>query len=80
MWTSTATKSGSPSCGYDEQIRRVLARDEISYEDARKRIDVQMPDAEKRARASRVIDTSGDISDTNSFIKVLYEELKDEFN
>jgi dephospho-CoA kinase len=68
------------SCGVDEQIRRVLARDEISYEDAQKRIEVQMPDAEKRKRASRVIDTSGDINDTNAFIKVLYEELQDEFN
>ena len=68
------------SCGMDEQIRRVLARDEISYDDARKRIEVQMPDAEKRARASRIIDTSGDIADTNAFVKVLYEELKDEFD
>ena len=68
------------SCGVDEQIRRVLARDEISYEDAKKRIEVQMPDDEKRELASRIIDTSGDISDTNAFIKVLYEELKDEFD
>ena len=68
------------SCGTDEQIRRVLARDEISYEDAKKRIEVQMPDEEKRSLASRVIDTSGDIADTNAFIKVLYEELKDEFD
>ncbi len=68
------------SCGIDEQIRRVLARDQISYDDALKRIKVQMTDEEKRKRASRVIDTSGDINDTNAFVKVLYEELQDEFN
>ena len=68
------------SCGVDEQVRRVLARDEISYEDAEKRISVQMPDAEKRKLASRIIDTSGDIEDTNEYIKVLYEELKHEYN
>jgi len=68
------------SCGVDEQIRRVLVRDEISHEDAQKRIEVQMPDDEKRKRASRVIDTAADISDTNAYIKVLYEELSDEFN
>ncbi len=68
------------SCGVDEQIKRVLARDEISYEDAKKRIEVQMPDSEKRMRASRVIDTSGSIIATNKLVKTLYEELKDEFN
>jgi hypothetical protein len=39
-----------------------------------------MPDAEKRERASRVIDTAGDIEDTNAFVKILYEELQDEFS
>ncbi len=68
------------SCGIDEQIRRVLARDEISYKDALKRIEVQMPDSEKRSRASRVIDTAGDINETNSFVKILFEELQDEFD
>ena len=68
------------SCGVDEQIRRLLARDDISYEDALGRIKVQMPDAEKRERASRVIDTAGDIEDTNEFVKILYEELQDEFS
>ena len=68
------------SCGVDEQIRRLLARDDISYEDALGRIKVQMPDAQKRERASRVIETAGDIEDTNAFIKTLYEELSDEFS
>ena len=68
------------SCGIDEQIRRVLERDDITREDAMKRIEVQMPDAQKRSLAARVIDTSGNIEDTNAFVKVLYEELEDEFN
>ena len=68
------------SCGIDEQIRRVLKRDEISYEDAKKRIAVQMSDSRKRAMATRVIDTLGDIKDTNNFIRTLYEELVNEHN
>ncbi|MCK5128761.1 MAG: dephospho-CoA kinase [Clostridiales bacterium] len=67
------------SCGVDEQIRRVLKRDEISLEDAKKRIDVQMSDKEKRKRATRVIDTSGAIEVTNEYITTLYEELIDEY-
>ena len=66
------------SCGIDKQIARVLKRDEISYEDAKKRINVQMSDSLKRTKATRVIDTSGDIKITNEYIKNIYEELIDE--
>jgi dephospho-CoA kinase len=67
------------SCGVDEQIRRVVERDEISFADAAARINVQMSDDLKRKMASRVIDTSGDINKTNEYVKVLYEELADEY-
>lgn len=67
------------SCGMDEQLCRVVERDEISFADAAARINVQMSDELKRSMATRVIDTSGEINRTNEYVKVLYEELVDEY-
>ncbi len=68
------------SCGIDNQIKRMLVRDEISHEDAVKRISVQMSDSIKRSKASRIIDTSGDIKKTDEYVKNLYKELIDVYN
>ena len=45
-----------------EQLRRVIARDGLSEAEAQKRIDAQLPQAEKVAVATIVIDNSGPIS------------------
>lgn len=42
-----------------EQIRRLMARDQITFEEARARLGAQWPMAEKLARADIVIDNSG---------------------
>ncbi len=65
-------------CGIDEQIRRVMERDNLKYEQAEKIIRNQMPDAEKRLKATRVIDTSDKLENTIRHIKVLMEEILDE--
>ena len=37
-----------------------------------------MPDAERRAKGQRVIDTSGPVEDTARFVQVLLDELLEE--
>jgi len=63
------------SCGEDEQMRRLRQRDGFSQEEATARIDAQLPDFERRSRASRVIDTSGSLEDTVRLLEALYGEL-----
>ena len=65
-------------CGVDEQIRRVEKRDNLSYEQAAKIIKNQMSDADKTAKATRIIDTSDSLENTIRHIKVLLEEILDE--
>ncbi len=65
-------------CGIDEQINRVMQRDSLTYEQARKIIENQMPDNEKKAMADRIIDTSDSLENTIRYIKVLLEEILDE--
>lgn len=50
-------------CGTeDEQLRRLLARDPISLQEARERLRSQWPMEAKRSRATVVIDNSGPLS------------------
>jgi dephospho-CoA kinase len=65
------------SCGVDEQVRRVMERG-VGREEAKRMVEAQMPDRERRARARRVIDTSGPVEDTRRYLKALYEELNEE--
>ncbi len=64
------------SCGVDEQVHRVMERG-VSREEAERMVEAQMPDRERRARARRVIDTSGSVDDTRRYLKALYEELQE---
>lgn len=66
------------SCGSDEQLRRLVERDGLSFDDARKRLAAQMSDVQRRRRAQRIIDTSGRPADTRRALKALYQELEDE--
>lgn len=51
-------------CREDQQLARLMARDGLSREDARKRIDAQMPIEEKVRYADQRIETSGTLEDT----------------
>ena len=54
------------ACDPQTQLTRVMHRDALSEEDARRRIAAQLPMAEKIARATYVIDTDGTHAETNA--------------
>ena len=58
-----------------EQLRRVMARDGLTAQQAQARIDSQMPLSEKLARADRTIDNSGSREHTQELLRALWEEL-----
>jgi dephospho-CoA kinase len=63
-------------CEPDQQIERAMKRDGLSREEVLRRLDRQMPLAEKRRYADYVIDTSGDKADTLDQVARLYAMLR----
>lgn len=59
----------------DIQRQRALARPGMSPEKLEALLARQMPDAEKRAKADFIIDTSGPLEDTSAQIKRIIAEL-----
>lgn len=59
----------------DTQIARIIARDALDEVEACRRIDSQMPLAQKTARADAVIFTEGTISDTQSQVRALLSAI-----
>ncbi|KAF8006695.1 hypothetical protein BT93_K0873 [Corymbia citriodora subsp. variegata] len=56
------------------QLQRLMARDRTSEEDARNRINAQMPLDLKRSKADIIIDNTGSLEDLNEqFQKVLFQ-------
>jgi dephospho-CoA kinase len=64
------------ACEPDAQIRRVIARDGLTDEEARRRVAAQLPIAEKVRRADFVIRTDGPVEDTNRQVRELWERLR----
>lgn len=62
-------------CDSAVQIRRLIQRNGISEDEARRRIDAQPPQDEKRERADRVIDNSGSVDDTRRQVERAWAEL-----
>lgn len=62
----------------EERIRRLMARDQISREDAEALMRIQMPEAEKQAKSDYVIDNSGAIEETLNSVDRFYQTLKSE--
>ena len=58
------------------QLERLILRNSISETEALKRINSQMPQEEKKARADFLIDTSKDFDDTRRQTIEIYERLK----
>ena len=58
-----------------EQIRRLMARNGVSKEEARKRLKSQMPISEKIALADIVIDNEGSIPETEKRVGQVWQEL-----
>lgn len=59
----------------EEQIARICLRDGLSREEAKLRIDAQMPLGEKHALADAVIDTSGSIENTRRQVEALIQSI-----
>lgn len=58
------------------QLERVMARDKLSAEDAKRRLAAQMPLDEKRAHATWVIDNRGTREETRARVKELVANLR----
>lgn len=60
----------------DEQIRRLMARNGFSREEAERRVSAQMPIVQKIPRADRVIRNEGSIEETTREVERIWEELR----
>lgn len=75
---AVATKYDATICVWvpvETQIARTVSRDQCSEDDARRRIDAQLPIDEKRELADHVIDNSGSEEETRAQVKALYATL-----
>ncbi len=59
----------------ENQVKRLMARDGMSREDALARINAQMPLADKVKHADFVIDNNGSMEETKTQVQELYREL-----
>jgi dephospho-CoA kinase len=64
------------ACSPEEQLRRTIARDHLSPEEASARLTAQLPIDEKVRRANHVIWTAGSFDETERQIEKLVEVLK----
>jgi dephospho-CoA kinase len=62
-------------CDPGDQIRRVMARDGLSEEAARRRLEAQWPAAAKARRGDFVIDTSGPAEQTDRRVEEVHQAL-----
>ena len=62
-------------CEAKTQLQRVMARDGLSKEDAQQRIAIQLPTAQKAAKADIVISTDGTLEEPDAQIDRFVQEL-----
>lgn len=63
-------------CRPEAQLERLMLRNQLSREEAERRINSQMPQEEKLRYADFAIDTSGDFEDTRRQTEEVYRRLK----
>jgi dephospho-CoA kinase len=63
-------------CRPEAQLERLMRRNNLSREEAERRIASQMPQEEKLRYADFAIDTTGDFEDTRRQTEAVYRELK----
>ena len=63
------------SCTPQTQVRRIMARDNLDAAEVERRLDAQLPLADKVKRATYVVDTNGSLVQTNAQVHKLYQEL-----
>lgn len=64
-------------CNPEVQLERLMARNQISREEADRRIRAQMPQGEKKRYADFLIDTSDGFDDTRHQTEEIYEKLRE---
>jgi len=62
-------------CERETQVARLMARNQITREDAERRISAQMSSEEKRRYADYEIDTSGTFAETRQRVVSVYQQL-----
>ncbi len=67
------------SLSEEEQLARLVARDQIDEEAARARIAAQLPLRDKVAVADYVIDNGGDVETTRARVREVHEALLSRF-
>lgn len=60
---------------YEEKVSRIMKRDSISEENAKERINKQLPDSYLIQKADYVINNCGTLSDVEAKIKTIYEKI-----
>jgi hypothetical protein len=60
-----------------QQLARLIARSGLSADDAARRVDAQMPAADKARLANHVIDTSGSFEETDAQVAAVWARLLD---
>lgn len=63
-------------CDRETQIKRLMERNQLSRDEAERRIAAQMSSEEKLRYADYEIDTSGTLDQTRLRVKSLYDELR----
>jgi dephospho-CoA kinase len=63
------------ACREDQQLQRLMRRDGLSEQDARRRIQAQLPLRDKRAQADTVIETSGTEEETTGQVDRIWRAL-----
>jgi dephospho-CoA kinase len=62
-------------CDRETQVERLMTRNQITREDAERRIAAQMTSSEKRRYADYQIDTTGTMEETHKRVQQVYEAL-----
>ena len=63
-------------CDLETQIKRLIGRNQITREDAERRVAAQMSSEEKRRYADYEINTSGTMEETRHRVTEVYNELR----
>ncbi len=64
------------ACDPEEQVRRIVARDDLTEVEARQRIAAQLPTAEKVSRAGFVIRTDASFAETDRQVRAVFQSLE----
>ncbi|HEV8590667.1 MAG TPA: dephospho-CoA kinase, partial [Pyrinomonadaceae bacterium] len=63
-------------CEPEIQLKRLMLRDDLALDDAKKRIASQIPQDEKKSYADHLIDTSNSYEDTREQTIAVFEKLR----